>query len=106
MKLNVTDLLNLKWAAKIAADLYDNDGENIANHELYQKLSFLYEEEKTKVQLENPETWKDAKACLDELDLLCKQQYNALMERERCISEIARINSTSFDEWKSNGKSF
>lgn len=107
VKLNIDDLLHLKWAVKNIIELYGDEEENITNDALYQKLSYLYEEEEVSLQLEtDPEKWKKAKACLDKIDSLSRQQHEALVEREKAMNEILEIHKMSFEEWKSNKKSF
>lgn len=103
-QLNITDLIHLKWAIKIKLHLYGD--ESIVDNDLYQKLSFLYEEEKTRFQLEKPAISKEAKIYLDESEATYKQQYEALLEREKVINDLIKINNTSFEEWENNGKKF
>jgi len=103
-QLNITDLLHLKWSLKKKHELDDVDDVLLANDRLYQKVSFLVEEEKTRLQIEDPKRWEEIHPLLNELDYLHKQQCNYIVERMKAVDEIIKINNEIFRDGGKAGK--
>ena len=104
---NIHELIEIKWGIKIIIDASDQTANALANDKLYQKVSFLCEQEKTRLKCLFPgKKWNEVKDVIAKSESRCSEMHRNAMLAWNAVSEIRNIQKTSFEQWLQNGKSF
>lgn len=104
---NIHELIEIKWGIKIIIDASDQDTNAVANDKLYQKVSFLCEQEKTRLKcLFSGKKWSEVKDSISKSESRGSEMHQAAMQAWGAVNEIRNIQKMSFDQWLQNGRSF